>query len=159
MPNTLHLESRELLCLKSCSKVPIPVRICKSISSSHSNLKKPDSCIFYITICITEKSSTLQMAFQAVYFLSLLFTGFFNALGISKLKLQFCPMLYSHDKISAADFVVEVQNPTCILSLLTFFQVLEKEFPYISQITEFHFVSHVFYFLKCFSDAEGFRLY
>lgn len=148
-----------MLCLLSWSKVPIPVRICKSISSSHSNLKKPHSCIFYMTICITEKPSTLQMAFQTAYFLSLLFTGFLNALGISKLKLLFYPMLYSHDKISAADFVVEVQNPICIISSLTFFQVLEKKFPYISRKTESHFVSHLFCFLKCFSDAEGFRPY
>lgn len=110
-----------------------------------------------MTICITEKPSTLQMAFQTAFFLSLLLTGFLNALGISKLKLQFCPMLYSHDKISAADFVVEVQNPICILSLLTLFQVLEKKFPCISRGTKSHFVSHLFCFLKCFLWCRGFQ--
>lgn len=58
----LHIYStpcRELLCLFSCCKVSVPFKIRKSISSSHSNRRKPHSCIFYMSICITEKPSTL----------------------------------------------------------------------------------------------------
>lgn len=68
---TCHIYStpyRELLCVYFCFKVSIPFRICKSISSSHSNQRNPHSCIFYMTICITEKPSTLQMAFQTAFF-------------------------------------------------------------------------------------------
>lgn len=44
-----------------------------------------------MTICITEKPSTLQMAFQTAYFLSLLLAGFLNVLGISKLNSSSVP--------------------------------------------------------------------